>query len=807
MKKLITIIFLFCTPLLFSQRISELPAASSPGIGDLFAIVQSGVTKKITFDAILTFVASNNSYIDSIFFSLTRDSVFFHYTTGEIDTVIIPPKHWNLSGDDIENINEGMVTIGDTANLNGEVFMPNLGTEIKVAKVTGWFVSEGAKKGKLFPISIISLYNQTQDSINKLVEEGNPPVNSTWRRDTNNNFVVLADTTDFVGIGTTTPTYSLDVRGNLASEGYLYVNPIGSTDPRFAIDAVGLTGPYNTKYMAAYDSVYLKGPVRIDSVTEHGDWIKTDYITGSGLDEYGEPMNENNIMLGNGAFVKDARAGDTAIYSIFHGYHAGYDADTIFTSDFIGCQAGEGATKINNSTYLGYAGSGSSNVSYSVFIGSAAGEESSNIISSYFIGSNAGQTATNDTNCFFIGNVSGNNSDNNKDSFFIGDNSGTLSDGVKNSLFIGAYTGVGSSDIENSIFIGDSAGYGQTTISNELWIDNTSTSTPLIWGDFATDSLRVNGNFAITKNIYLPTTTSTVGQLKQNGETIFHTYGLASLFLGIGAGNLATANGICIGIGDSVLTSSTATYRNYAVGYMSQQSNQASDNCSFGYQTLKTNSFGDWNNAFGNGVLVLNTTGHHNNVMGGDAFGKNTTGYHNVGLGDNAGFNNTEGFNNVFIGSHSGAGNTTGSENVFIGYNAGAQNTTGSNKLYIENSNSATPLIYGDFSTDRIKINGSFSSGVGTVADNDATPDVTGANTFIYTGTANSVAVTDLDNPTPGEYYTFIGNSDTYTLNFPGSTNFKMTGTGVNLGQYDVLVFYCQADNLYILISYSNNTP
>ena len=47
----------------------------------------------------------------------------------------------------------------------------------------------------------------------------------------------------------------------------------------------------------------------------------------------------------------------------------------------------------------------------------------------------------------------------------------------------------------------------------------------------------------------------------------------------------------------------------------------------------------------------------------------------------------------------------TGSGNVAIGYHAG-RTEMGSNKLYIENSPSSTPLIYGEFDNDIIKING-----------------------------------------------------------------------------------------------------
>lgn len=73
--------------------------------------------------------------------------------------------------------------------------------------------------------------------------------------------------------------------------------------------------------------------------------------------------------------------------------------------------------------------------------------------------------------------------------------------------------------------------------------------------------------------------------------------------------------------------------------------------------------------------------------------------------------------------------NATGSGNVFLGYNAG-YNETGSDKLYIDNSNTSTPLIYGDFAANRVGINvlpGSYTLNVGgalnatSVAVNGAT--------------------------------------------------------------------------------------
>ena len=48
----------------------------------------------------------------------------------------------------------------------------------------------------------------------------------------------------------------------------------------------------------------------------------------------------------------------------------------------------------------------------------------------------------------------------------------------------------------------------------------------------------------------------------------------------------------------------------------------------------------------------------------------------------------------------------TGSGNVFLGTSAGSF-ATGSNKLYIDNSNTTSPLIYGDFATNALTFNGS----------------------------------------------------------------------------------------------------
>lgn len=102
------------------------------------------------------------------------------------------------------------------------------------------------------------------------------------------------------------------------------------------------------------------------------------------------------------------------------------------------------------------------------------------------------------------------------------------------------------------------------------------------------------------------------------------------------------------------------------------------------------------------------TTGHSNTLLGYAAGNRIVTGDYNTLIGGASGFIE-QGDQNVFLGSFTGfvpgqpLYNRKGC--VFIGYGAGGYETT-NNKLYIENSNSTTPLIYGEFDNDLLEVNG-----------------------------------------------------------------------------------------------------
>jgi hypothetical protein len=160
---------------------------------------------------------------------------------------------------------------------------------------------------------------------------------------------------------------------------------------------------------------------------------------------------------------------------------------------------------------------------------------------------------------------------------------------------------------------------------------------------------------------------------------------------------------------------------NTAVGWRSQKGlTEGNFNTSIGDQTLVALTAGTGNTAVGVSTLASVKTSGYNTGVGADVLWNATSGYNtgmgafagaaivdgdnNVYIGYDAGNDNVSGDNNVAVGNHAGHTNT-GTGNVFLGYKTGEDSGAVDNKLYIDNSDDTTPLIYGDFSTDKVTIN------------------------------------------------------------------------------------------------------
>lgn len=228
-------------------------------------------------------------------------------------------------------------------------------------------------------------------------------------------------------------------------------------------------------------------------------------------------------------------------------------------------------------------------------------------------------------------------------------------------------------------------------------------------------------------------------------------FGFFSAFSGLKAQTVTTANITIVG-NDSAVTptvESRNTYVGYQAGKTSSTVNPYLQNTFIGCQSGKSITTGSSNTFLGYYSGQAATTSTYNTYLG-NSSGSNNTGNYNTAVGNyslqsggnyvtavgaSAG-NGNSGNNNVFLGYLSGASSTTvANENVLIGYRAGAAPVVGgtptgsgnvlignnvgynmglSNKLFIDNSSTSTPLIWGDFANDQVKLNG--KTGIGGVS-------------------------------------------------------------------------------------------
>jgi len=267
----------------------------------------------------------------------------------------------------------------------------------------------------------------------------------------------------------------------------------------------------------------------------------------------------------------------------------------------------------------------------------------------------------------------------------------------------------------------------------------------------------------------------------------------------INNGNYAWYN---IAIGDSALFVVDSGSNNIAIGFKSliKNSSGRSNTSVGGYENLNANTTGFQNNAIGSSTMNANTTGNRNNSFGTLSMNANTTGYANSAFGnaalmtsvtgnENSSFgrmstlnlktgsynsvfgnqalsNDTIGNYNTAIGFLAGAGLKNGSSNVFIGNNAGnnAAFASSSNRLVIANTNTATPLIYGEFDNSKLTVNGTLT------ANSFKIPGGTSAQYLRADGTVTTSV-------TPGVPYT--GASQAVDL---GAYDLTVNGLTVGLG-------------------------
>ncbi|ADP70675.1 hypothetical protein Rvan_1418 [Rhodomicrobium vannielii ATCC 17100] len=211
------------------------------------------------------------------------------------------------------------------------------------------------------------------------------------------------------------------------------------------------------------------------------------------------------------------------------------------------------------------------------------------------------------------------------------------------------------------------------------------------------------------------------------------------------------------GLGAGANYTNVSGSENTAVGADALNKNLANNNTAVGSQALAANTTGTLNDAFGRNALKANTTGSNNAAFGGGALGSNVDGSGNIAIGSAALNGNIHGNTNVGIGIYSlltstgndniaignsaGSNLTTGNANILLGFNVNAPSNTTSNWLNIGN------IISGSIATTGVIGFGGSVTVAGTVSATRFVGDgsgltgiATGSTDRITSGTASVIA-------------------------------------------------------------------
>ncbi len=596
---------------------------------------------------------------------------------------------------------------------------------------------------------------------------------------TNNTIRGRFTSAGFLGIGTTTPNQQLELTENFrlplttSTTGIIYAGTF-----RFAHNLGGTYFGTNAGNLATTSSWN----------TGIGQNVMQSQTTGN----YNVGVGANALASSTGGFSNSAIG-----YQALNGLTTGGDNTAMGSGVMRSLTTGSRNIAIGSQAMIGLATNSSDNVAMGY--GALAGNGTSFFNTA--IGGAALNTTSTGSNNTAIGRSSMQLNTTGSRNTALGYNSLFSGLTTTNNTAIGHEAG---RDVTGSgnVMLGYQAGYSEAG-NNKLYIDNSNTVSPLVYGDFSTNLLRVNGtlninntysfpttdgtvgqvlttngagavtwgavvpaesdpnawlktgnagtsaatNFIgttdnnalvvktnsvealrvtengdmgigittpsqqleITKNFQLPNSTATTGIIFSGGSRFIHNYGSTrNFFAGVNAGNFAMTGLSNTGIGYNALTGNSTGENNTALGRSALGSNSTGNwNVGIGYYALQQNQTGGGNIAVGTLSMASHTTNDSNIAIGNHALYGDVSGTSNVGVGVGSLFSNQTGTNNVAFGTSAGH-NTTGSGNIFLGSNAG-YNETGSDKLYIDNNNTANPLVYGDFGTDLLRVNGTLN--------------------------------------------------------------------------------------------------
>jgi len=403
--------------------------------------------------------------------------------------------------------------------------------------------------------------------------------------------------------------------------------------------------------------------------------------------------------------------------SIFIGKDAGLNDDLTENNNvFIGSRTGKENISGRLNIAIGSDALSRNTASRNIAIGAASLTDNVTGENNTAFGEGAG-TYNKGSRNVFLGNLAG---------------SSLLDKNTDNSVMIGFQSGLGATG-DGNIFIGYYSGLDATG-GNKLYIENSASYTPLIYGEFDNDLLRINGTLNINSAFSFPTSDGTDGQvLETNGsgaltwtdkttsailledtdadtkiqieesadeDIIRFDLGGTEYFRMDKATLEVNNSGNSVFIGqDAAKNDDLTNNKNVAIGHQSMQSQvDGYHNVAIGFQAMKDRVSGHSNTAIGERSLHENISGIYNTCLGSHAgrvttANSNTyigalvadvdvTGYQNTVVGTYAMMGTTSANRNVIMGTEAMRYNDVGSQNVVIGHNTG-RNMTGNRNVII----------------------------------------------------------------------------------------------------------------------------
>lgn len=211
-----------------------------------------------------------------------------------------------------------------------------------------------------------------------------------------------------------------------------------------------------------------------------------------------------------------------------------------------------------------------------------------------------------------------------------------------------------------SILLGDAALANMTAVPAQVftrddvrlrvWFNDGTNGFQLLTPD---QRLTAAGYAMNAAGVDLPASDATgrSGVIRQNGDSLLHTFGLGNAFGGKRAGNFTLTGQQNTGFGEAALASLTS----------------GSLNTAFGINALNSTTTGAANTSLGWNALIFNVTGSGNTAIGATALYYSNAGAGNTAVGGEALMELRTGDGNLALGSGAGAGLLNGSSNIYIG--------------------------------------------------------------------------------------------------------------------------------------------